>query len=133
MIYRFDICARKRTLSEKILWNSNSELYTACDGVIHRVAKIHLMPIPLSFHSFITISVGNVSETLFVSRITFENVFVIFHRCHFLLDATSFFFLFFFLPSQTDSVQFSATRCFLIERETRVVHPRLLLHLLGEI
>lgn len=133
MIYRFDICARIRTLSEKILWNSNSELYTACDGVIHRVAKIHLMPIPLSFHSLITISVGNVSETLFVSRITFENVFVIFHRCHFLLDATSFFFLFFFLPSPTDSVQFSPTRCFLIERETRVVHPRLLLHLLGEI
>lgn len=46
MIYRFDICAGKETLSEKILWNSNSDLFTARDGVIHRVAKIHLTAVP---------------------------------------------------------------------------------------
>lgn len=131
MIYRFDICARKRTLSEKILWNSNSELYTACDGVIHRVAKIHLMPIPLSFHSLITISVGNVSETLFVSRITFENVFVIFHRCHFLLDATSFFFSFLFFtftnrfrPILPDAVFLNRTRNSSRASPTPPVPPR---------
>lgn len=65
----------------------------------------------MSFHSLITISTGNVSETLFVSRITFENVFVIFHYCHFLLDSMSFPPPFFFYHAvlRIDSIQFSPT------------------------
>lgn len=64
-----------------------------------------------------------------VIRITFQNVFVIFHRCYFLLDSTSFFFLLFFFHHTVlhESIpSTSPTRSFLIDRETRVLHPLLL-------